>query len=92
MAVENGVWLAIGLIGQMLFGSRFLIQWIHSERAGRSSIPTVFWWCSLAGGMVLFTYAAFHLKDIVFSLGQAMGLFIYSRNLMLLRRERTAQP
>ncbi len=79
-------WTLLGFAGQALFSLRFIVQWISSERARRSTIPNAFWWFSIGGGMLLFTYAAFGRRDIVFSLGQGVGLFIYLRNLALLRR------
>jgi len=79
--------LIVGFGGQALFSARFVIQWLASERAGRSVIPDVFWYFSLAGGATLFVYAAYR-ADPVFMLGQGMGLFIYARNLWLIRRER----
>jgi lipid-A-disaccharide synthase-like uncharacterized protein len=81
------IWLIIGFTGQALFSMRFLIQWIKSEREKRSTIPIAFWYFSLAGGASLLIYAI-HRKDPVFILGQATGLFIYSRNLYLIFRER----
>lgn len=81
----------IGLIGQLLFTARFLVQWIASERAGRSVIPVSFWFFSLGGGFILLGYAIYR-KDPVFILGQAMGTFIYLRNLMLISRERHRAP
>jgi len=82
------VWFALGLLGQAIFFSRFLVQWIASERAGRSHVPPLFWWLSLAGSMLLLAYAI-HRKDPVFVLGQAFGWLVYTRNLALLRREAT---
>ena len=80
-------WVVFGLGGQLLFTARFLVQWIASERAGRSTIPIIFWYFSLGGGLVLFAYAI-HRGDPVFSLGQALGVFIYLRNLWLIYAER----
>ena len=82
-------WLAVGFAGQALFSARFLVQWVTSERAGRSIVPLAFWYFSLAGGMTLLAYAIWR-ADPVFILGQAGGLLIYSRNLILLYRERAA--
>jgi lipid-A-disaccharide synthase-like uncharacterized protein len=79
-------WLALGFAAQALFASRFLVQWIASERVGRSIIPNAFWFLSLAGGLLLLTYAIYR-KDPVFILGQATGAFIYTRNLVLIYRE-----
>ena len=79
-------WIAFGLLGQICFSMRFLVQWIVSERKGESTIPIVFWYFSLAGGLILFTYAV-HIRDPVFILGQGCGAFIYIRNLILINRK-----
>lgn len=79
-------WVAIGLLGQLFFTSRFLIQWIVSEKAKQSIIPEAFWYFSMLGGVTLLIYAI-HRKDPVFIIGQGTGLFIYLRNLYFLRRE-----
>ncbi|RMG45081.1 MAG: hypothetical protein D6718_08395 [Acidobacteria bacterium] len=81
-------WKLLGFGGQAMFFSRFLVQWIVSERRGQSTVPLAFWWFSLAGGALLFVYAALGIHDPVFSLGQGLGLVIYLRNLALIRRER----
>jgi lipid-A-disaccharide synthase-like uncharacterized protein len=78
------IWLGIGFLGQAMFFMRFFVQWIASERSKRSVIPNAFWYFSLAGGIVLLSYAIYR-RDPVFILGQFTGLFIYIRNLMLLR-------
>ena len=80
-------WLGVGFAGQALFSARFLIQWLASERARRSIVPRAFWYFSLAGSLVLLTYAL-HRMDPVFIVGQASGLAIYLRNLHLLDAER----
>lgn len=80
-------WVIFGLLGQAFFTSRFVVQWIASERRGRSTVPVAFWYLSLAGGAILFAYAFLYRHDLVFTLGQAAGLFVYGRNLMLIRRE-----
>lgn len=81
------LWAAVGFLGQALFASRFLVQWIHSERVKRSEIPLVFWFLSLGGGAILLVYAI-HIANAVFIVGQGAGLFIYARNLQLIFRER----
>ncbi len=82
-------WVAFGLGGQLMFSGRFIVQWIASEKAGRSVIPLAFWYFSIAGGVILFLYALYR-RDPVFILGQSLGLFIYSRNLWLIYRERSS--
>lgn len=78
-------WLILGLVAQTAFFARFLVQWIVSERAGRSVVPIEFWYLSLVGGLLLLTYAV-HRADPVFILGQSVGLVVYSRNLWLISR------
>lgn len=81
------IWLAIGLLGQGLFFMRFFVQWLASERQGRSVIPTAFWYFSILGGLTLLSYAIWR-RDPVFILGQSTGLFIYLRNLYFLYNEK----
>jgi lipid-A-disaccharide synthase-like uncharacterized protein len=80
-------WLLIGLLAQTLFFGRFFIQWLISEYKGESTVPVAFWFLSLFGGGLLLVYAI-HRQDLVFILGQAGGLVIYARNLMLIYRKR----
>jgi len=80
-------WVSIGYTGQLIFGSRFLVQWIVSERKQKSVIPIAFWYLSIGGSLTMFTYAAVYLGDGPFTLGQGMGCFIYIRNLVLIGRE-----
>lgn len=80
-------WVFLGFAAQGLFTMRFLVQWIASERAGRSVIPLWFWIFSIAGGLLLLVYALYR-KDPVFIAGQAFGVFVYLRNLYFVLRER----
>ena len=86
--IETGL-LVLGFAGQALFASRFLIQWIVSERRGESVIPVAFWYLSLGGSALLLTYAILR-KDPVFMLGQMTGSIVYVRNLVLIRRKARA--
>jgi lipid-A-disaccharide synthase-like uncharacterized protein len=79
------LWLILGLAGQAVFGGRFIVQWIASERRRQSHIPIVFWYMSLLGGAVTLAYAI-HKKDPVFIIGQGSGVVVYIRNLMLIYR------
>ncbi len=89
---EEQIWLAVGLTGQALFGARFLVQWLMSERARRSVVPKAFWYFSVAGSLTVLCYAI-HKLDPVFIIGQVSGMLIYLRNLYLLHRvEPSAAP
>ena len=79
------IWMLFGLFGQMVFFSRWIIQWIASEKESKSTIPMPFWWCSLIGGMITFVYAI-HIKSFPFMLAQFVGIIIYSRNLYLIHK------
>lgn len=81
------LWLMIGFLGQALFTARFVVQWLVSERQRNSVVPEAFWWLSLMGGTALLSYATWR-KDPVIMIGQAMGLLVYMRNLMLLCKAR----
>ncbi len=87
-------WLIVGFVGQALFSARFLIQWIVSERAKQSLVPTAFWLFSLGGGSVMLVYAIYR-EDPVFICGQAGGLLIYARNIWFIMKNAkgdTAEP
>ena len=82
-------WILLGFLGQFVFSLRFIIQWICSEKKGESYIPVAFWFCGLAGGVILLIYAI-HRKDPVFIVGQVTGVTIYLRNLQLIFRKKNA--
>jgi lipid-A-disaccharide synthase-like uncharacterized protein len=82
----SDAWLVLGFVGQAAFSGRFLVQWVASERAGRSVVPVAFWFLSIAGSVLLLAYAL-HRRDPVFAVGQAAGVLVYFRNLHLIRRQ-----
>lgn len=84
---SSNLWLGIGFLGQSLFSARFIVQWVVSEKRRRSVTPVAFWYFSLAGGVILLAYAI-HRQDKVFMVGQAAGLLVYVRNLMLIMKPR----
>lgn len=85
--MKLNLWLIFGFAAQLCFFLRFLIQWIVSERKKKMTIPMIFWYLSLAGGSGLLIYAI-HIRDPVFVVGQSVGVFIYIRNIMLVRNEK----
>jgi lipid-A-disaccharide synthase-like uncharacterized protein len=84
--IGNADWgILVGYTAQMMFAMRFVVQWIASERAGRSVVPMTFWIFSIGGGVMLLGYALYR-KDPVFIIGQAFGVFVYLRNLQFVLR------
>jgi lipid-A-disaccharide synthase-like uncharacterized protein len=81
------LWAAFGVLAQFVFGARFIVQWIASEKAEKSVIPVGFWLLSISGGLMTLVYG-FARSDIVIILGQAFSIFIYIRNLMLIAKEK----
>jgi lipid-A-disaccharide synthase-like uncharacterized protein len=76
-------WVTIGLLGQVLFTGRMIVQWIASEKKKESVVPPMFWWMSLVGATMLLIYFLWR-RDAVGVLGQTFGWFIYIRNLLLI--------
>lgn len=92
--VEQGTpwgWLLIGYGGQLVFGSRFYVQWVASEKQRRSVMPVVFWWLSLAGALMTLTYAIYRM-DGPFIMANLGGPPIYARNLWLIRKAQHPLP
>jgi lipid-A-disaccharide synthase-like uncharacterized protein len=87
---SESFWLVLGFTAQLLFSARFLVQWIASERARRSVVPISFWFLSILGGILLLSYAI-RRRDPVFIAGQAMGVCVYARNLVLIWKNKTRQ-
>ncbi|MFA5027987.1 MAG: lipid-A-disaccharide synthase N-terminal domain-containing protein [Candidatus Methylomirabilota bacterium] len=79
-----------GIAAQFLFAARFIVQWLASERAGRSVMPLAFWFFSVAGGFLTLVYGLLRREPVII-LGQALSVFIYIRNLVLIFRERRRQ-
>tara|TARA_B110000014_G_C20063526_1_gene554035 strand:- start:223 stop:507 length:285 start_codon:yes stop_codon:yes gene_type:complete len=84
---DLGPWEVFGLLGNTCFGSRFLVQWIQSERAGRSIVPEIFWYLSLGGSVILLIYF-FQRGSIIGVLAYLPNFVPYTRNLMLIAKEK----
>lgn len=84
-SASDVIWLTVGLLGQLMFTGRFIVQWIASEKAGRSVVPVAFWYFSIFGGLIVLAYGI-HKLDLVIILGQMPGVVIYSRNLWLIHK------
>ncbi|TDR93853.1 lipid-A-disaccharide synthase N-terminal domain-containing protein [Enterovirga rhinocerotis] len=81
------LWLVFGIVAQVLFAMRFVVQWLASEKEGRSVIPMAFWFFSMAGGLLTLIYGLVKREPIII-IGQVLSVFIYVRNLQLILKER----
>lgn len=84
------IWLFIGFVGQFVFFLRFIVQWLASEKAKKSIIPESFWYLSLVGSAIVFSYAVYR-KDPVFILAFSLNIFIYIRNLVLIKNHKAEE-
>jgi lipid-A-disaccharide synthase-like uncharacterized protein len=87
LMIEMNTWKVIGLSGSLIFGIRFLLQWVASERAGKSIIPVGFWECSLFGSLLALSYFIFYRHDSVGIIMTLLPVPIYLRNLYLKWKE-----
>ena len=83
-------WVSLGLLGQVVFAGRMVVQWLTSERQGRSVVPVAFWWMSVVGASMLLVYFIWR-KDIVGVLGQSTGWLIYTRNLYMIHMRKPSE-
>ena len=83
----DSLWIGVGVAGQVIFGIRFLIQWLKSEQEGHSVIPIAFWYCSLVGCLLSLAYII-HKGEWVLLMSQALPLPIYARNIWMMYRDR----
>ena len=81
-------WEAVGFGGQALFFSRFIVQWVASERRKESVVPVAFWYLSIGGSLVCLVYGL-HLKALPIIMGYLFNCIPYVRNLMLIYRKKT---
>ncbi|HOX56513.1 MAG TPA: lipid-A-disaccharide synthase N-terminal domain-containing protein [Candidatus Paceibacterota bacterium] len=88
--IQWHTWKVIGWLGNLIFFSRFFVQWYATEKRKRVVVPTAFWWLSLVGSLLLLSYALFHDRDSVFIFAYAFTWIPYIRNLVIHRRHAAA--
>jgi len=90
LGIQWSVWKVIGWLGNAVFFSRFFVQWYATEKLKRVVVPAAFWWLSLAGSLLLLSYALFKQKDSVFIFAYAFTWIPYIRNLIIHQRHKQA--
>ena len=96
LGVHVDGWTLFGLCSNVLFTSRFVVQWIASERRKTSVIPLAFWWLSIFGSLIQGIYFIFKANpetgtpdpDLVGILGSVFGSVVYTRNLFLIHKRK----
>lgn len=83
--VDSIWWTLFGLLGNALFASRFVVQWLHSEKKQRIVVPPIFWHLSFWGSVIALVYS-FHTDKLPFILSFLFLPVLYFRNLVLLKR------
>jgi lipid-A-disaccharide synthase-like uncharacterized protein len=81
------LWKCIGFAGMAAFFTRFFVQWLYSEKHGESKVPTIFWWQSLVGAMLMLAYSL-RQQDSVYIMGYILTVIPYTRNLILVYRKK----
>lgn len=90
LGIEWHTWKIVGWFGNLVFFSRFMVQWYATERMKQVVVPAAFWWLSITGSLLLFSYALFHKRDSVFIFAYAFTWIPYARNLVIHHRHRRA--
>ena len=83
-------WEATAFVGELVFGGRFVLQWLVSEYRKKSHVPTAFWYMSIVGSIILAAYSI-HIEKPVLILAFTLQIGIYTRNLALIKKERKAK-
>ena len=81
--IDWHVWKVVGWSGNLIFFSRFMVQWYATEKRKQVVVPTAFWWLSLLGTMLLLSYALCYTRDSVFIFAYAFAWIPYMRNLVI---------
>src|ERR1043166_1214308 len=89
LGIDWSVWKVLGWLGNAVFFSRFLVQWYATERKKRVVVPSLFWWLSLTGSLLLLIYSL-RQRDSVFIFSYAFTWIPYTRNLIIHRRHKKA--
>ena len=91
LGVEWGLWKVVGWLGNVVFTARFLVQWRASEKRKQVVVPSLFWWLSIVGSLLLLAYAVFYRRDSVMIAAYAFNWIPYVRNLLLHHRTKNAR-
>lgn len=89
LGIDWSVWKLVGWLGNVVFFSRFFVQWYATERRKQVVVPAAFWWLSLIGSLALLVYSL-RQRDSVFIFAYLFTWIPYIRNLMIHHRHADA--
>jgi len=76
-------WKLIGYTGVLLFAGRWFVQLAASKASGKPVMPTLFWYMSASGSVLLLAYFIFGKTDSVGVMSNLFPLFVALYNLYL---------
>jgi lipid-A-disaccharide synthase-like uncharacterized protein len=85
IGIDWHFWKVVGWAGNVIFFSRFFVQWYATEKSKQVVVPNSFWWLSLVGSLCLLAYGLWR-RDSVFIFAYAFTWIPYIRNLVISRR------
>jgi lipid-A-disaccharide synthase-like uncharacterized protein len=85
LGIEWSTWKIVGWLGNLVFFSRFAVQWWATEKHKRVVVPDAFWWLSLIGSLILLIYSL-HKGDSVFIFAYVFTWIPYIRSLIISHR------
>jgi lipid-A-disaccharide synthase-like uncharacterized protein len=91
LGVDWHPWKMVGWLGNVVFSTRFLVQWYATEKRKEVTVPLAFWWLSLVGSLLLLAYALVWEKSSVFIFAYAFTWIPYVRNIVIHRRHDDAK-
>jgi lipid-A-disaccharide synthase-like uncharacterized protein len=89
LGVEWSAWKLIGWLANIVFSSRFIVQWYATEKKKQVVVPQAFWWLSLIGALMFLCYSI-HLRDSVLIFAYAFSWIPYIRNVIIHRKHKAA--
>ena len=89
LGIDWSVWKVVGWLGNIIFSSRFIVQWYATEKKKQVVVPQAFWWLSLIGALMFLCYSI-HLRDSVLIFAYAFSWIPYIRNVIIHRKHKAA--
>ncbi len=80
-------WKAVGLLGSLMFTSRWFVQMYYTRKLKRVVMPLAFWWLSVSGSALMLAYFIVGKNDAVGILSNFFPAFVSIYNLAVHMRD-----